>query len=355
MAASLDGTNGLTFNDGTRMGSANSLGMRNRIINGDMRIDQRNNGAAVTVTGFVFTVDRYGAGNNTGTGTISLQQAPLGNAKSLKATATSAITTLTANNNLRVLQQAIESQNIFDLNNKAVTLSFLVETNWSGNLPVAFTNGAGTRSYATDVAVVSGTNAVSVTLTLESNTVATNNNTGGLVLLIGSNNEGDRRAATAGVWGAGNLWVSPNSTQWAKTTGNFINVTEVQLEEGSVATPFERRPIGLELALCQRYCQVYTGIVNQRVGLSGNGGNTSYPTLILKTIMRSTPTLTVSSASHFNIEGLNGGKTAPSSLSANILSPDSVTFLAVTTGITGSGTNLLINSTSGKLTLDSEL
>ena len=129
----------------------------------------------------------------------------------------------------------------------------------------------------------------------------------------------------------------------------------VQLEAGSVATPFEHRQYGQELALCQRYCQVYTGIVNQRVGLSGNGGNTSFPTLILKTIMRSTPTLTVSSASHFSSEGLNGGRTATSSLSANILSPDSVTFEAVTTGITGSGTNLLINSTSGKITLDSEL
>jgi len=136
---------------------------------------------------------------------------------------------------------------------------------------------------------------------------------------------------------------------------NAGTLNTAQLEPGTVATPFERRPIGLELSLCQRYCQVYTGIVNQRVGLSGNGGNTSYPTLILKTTMRSIPTLTVSSASHFIIEGLNGGKTAASSLLADILSPDSVTFEAVTTGITGNGTNLLINSTSGKLTLDSEL
>jgi len=300
--------------------NGSAFALRNRIINGDMRIDQRNNGAAVTVTGFVFTVDRYGAGNNTGTGTISLQQATLGNAKSLKATATSAITTLTANNNIRVLQQVIESQNIFDLNNKAVTLSFLVETNWSGNLAVALTNGAGTRSYATDVAVVSGTNVVSVTLTLESNTVATNNNTSGFVLLIGSNNEGDRRAATAGVWGAGNLWVSPNSTQWAKTTGNFINVTNVQLEEGTVATPFERRPIGVELALCQRYLPAFNSLSTLHTLGAGQAISTASVLIPmnLPVTARVAPTgLILSALAHLTARTATGGS-APLFSSASI-------------------------------------
>ena len=36
-------------------------------------------------------------------------------------------------------------------------------------------------------------------------------------------------------------------------TGGWIEVSDVQLEEGSVATPFEKRPYGLELSLCQRY------------------------------------------------------------------------------------------------------
>ena len=354
MAASLDGTNGLTFNDGTLMGSANSLGMRNRIINGDMRIDQRNAGAAVTVGLNPYLTDRFFSSNETGIGTITAQQLTLGNSRSLRLTATAAITDLT--NQFKGIVQAIESQNCFDLNNKTVTVSFIVETNWTGNLAVAFRNSAATRAYVVNAAVVSGINNVSVTLPFEAATVATNNNLRGLEFFIGANSTNiDRRTATTGAWVAGVFICSTASTNWTTTAGNFINVTNVQLEEGSVATPFERRPIGLELALSQRYCQVYTGIVNQRVGLSGNGGNTSYPTLILKTIMRSTPTLTVSSASHFNIEGLNGGKTATSSLSADVLSPDSVTFEAVTTGITGSGTNLLINSTSGKLTLDSEL
>jgi hypothetical protein len=38
------------------------------------------------------------------------------------------------------------------------------------------------------------------------------------------------------------------------TAGDFLYITDVQLEAGSSATDFERRPIGTELALCQRYC-----------------------------------------------------------------------------------------------------
>jgi hypothetical protein len=37
------------------------------------------------------------------------------------------------------------------------------------------------------------------------------------------------------------------------STNDFVDITGVQLEQGSVATPFEYRPIGTELALCQRY------------------------------------------------------------------------------------------------------
>ena len=252
MAASLDGTNGLTFNDGTLMGSANSLGMRNRIINGDMRIDQRNAGAAVTVGLNPYLTDRFFSSNETGIGTITAQQLTLGNSRSLRLTATAAITDLT--NQFKGIVQAIESQNCFDLNNKTVTVSFIVETNWTGNLAVAFRNSAATRAYVVNAAVVSGINNVSVTLPFEAATVATNNNLRGLEFFIGANSTNiDRRTATTGAWVAGVFICSTASTNWTTTAGNFINVTNVQLEEGSVATPFERRPIGLELALSQRY------------------------------------------------------------------------------------------------------
>jgi len=77
----------------------------------------------------------------------------------------------------------------------------------------------------------------------------------------------------------------------------------VQLEVGSVATPFERRPYGTELALCQRYFQV---IQNTGAGggvAVGDGGfiqlaayNTTeaYGGLLFQQTMRSSPTITLS-------------------------------------------------------------
>lgn len=48
----------------------------------------------------------------------------------------------------------------------------------------------------------------------------------------------------------------------------------VQLELGSRATPFENRPIGLELALCQRYYETSNGVCQVTAGATGFGGNT---------------------------------------------------------------------------------
>ena len=61
MALTYDGTNGITFNDGTQMGTANALGMRNRIINGAMNINQRGWSGTISSNG-TYTLDRLQAG-----------------------------------------------------------------------------------------------------------------------------------------------------------------------------------------------------------------------------------------------------------------------------------------------------
>ena len=53
MSFAVNGTTGITFNDNTNMGTAASLGPRNRIINGNILIDQRNNGTDTFTAGSI--------------------------------------------------------------------------------------------------------------------------------------------------------------------------------------------------------------------------------------------------------------------------------------------------------------
>ena len=272
-------------------------GMRNRVINGAMNIDQRNSGAAVTNPGGA-TLDRFACQNTTGTGTLIAQQSTMtGFGHSLRSTATVAITALTTNLYVRSLLHVIEAQNCFDLNSKTVTVSFKAETNWTGNLAVAIVNSAVNRSYVINVAVVSGINTCVVTLPLEATTVAANDTTVGLGIDIGFCNQATYQTATTGIWQAGNFYTSTTSTQWCTTAGNFVNITQVQLEQGAVATPFEQRPIGVELALCQRYYQIFRShILSSSYAV---GAYASSRTNFEQT-MRTTPTLASVLVSSYN-------------------------------------------------------
>ena len=58
---------------------------------------------------------------------------------------------------------------------------------------------------------------------------------------------------TAGAWANGDLRTVSGAVSVVGTNGATFYITGVQLEAGSIATPFEHRPYGTELALCQRY------------------------------------------------------------------------------------------------------
>jgi hypothetical protein len=82
---------------------------------------------------------------------------------------------------------------------------------------------------------------------------------------------------------------------WIRFDGTLANLNKVQVEEGTVATPFEHRPYGTELALCQRYYQYIddggtwlTGVANGAVSTASSIFNVRIP---LYVPLRSSPTL----------------------------------------------------------------
>jgi len=292
--------------------TADSLrGFRNRIINGDMRIDQRNAGASVTPTDGVYTLDRWRAFANQ-LSKYSVQQnagavtAPVGFNNYLGATSLSAYSV--GASEYFMVSQAIEGFNTADLgwgtaNAQAVTLSFMVRSSLTGTFGGALQNSATNRSYPFSYSIPVANTWTTISITIAGDTTGTwVGATNGIGLLVRfSLGMGSTLSGTAGAWAAGNFYSATGAVSVVGTSGATFYITGVQLEAGSVATAFERRPYGTELALCQRYCRVWTSTA---MGQAISTQLTNSGTLYFPTTMRSAPTL--SGASFTVTTGLTG-------------------------------------------------
>jgi len=339
----LSGSNGITFPDSTDQGTgyANGIGFRNRIINGDMRIDQRNAGAAVTANG-AFPVDRFNVGNSTD-GAYSAQQdssVPAGFTTSVKITTTTADATLTTTQTC-FFTQRIEGTNVADLgfgtaNAKTVTLSFWVRSSLTGTFGGALRNSANDRSYPFTYTISVADTWEQKSITIVGDTSGTwLKDTGiGLRVVFGLG-AGPDASGTAGAWAGANYQSATGAVSVIGTLNATWYVTGVQLEVGSVATPFERRPFGTELALCQRYYQVLASGTNLPLALGGAYTATSvYMVAPFKVSMRSAPTLSATSGTNFYIFYRNGNNDQFNSLTLEAASTEAVE-LSNTTEISG--------------------
>jgi hypothetical protein len=286
-STTLDSSAGLTFSDTSNQSAAASpYVLKNRIINGDMRIDQRNAGASksYSASAITYSVDRFFlfptgaavtgqqvAGTNTGTGYAFRITGATGN---------------TACN----FSQRIENLNTLDLNSATVTISFKAYASTSiSNIQIAaFCGtsansgyGGGNNAFSSIFSLASGLNTISQTITLPS--TASN----GFELAIGFGS------------GIGN--------------GVTVDLSNVQLEIGSTATPFERRLYNQELANCQRYYQRISvnGTTNGAAPLTtgfGTGSSTTTAQFIICPIvtMRTNSSLGVSSQTTMRVwDGVN--------------------------------------------------
>ena len=257
--AILDASGGNTATINSMTPTADSLqGFRNRIINGDMRIDQRNAGAAVSA-GNAYTLDRWAVRTDTGSGNTTQQSTtvPTGFKNSLIVTIGTGASPTSGQRNY--IQQNIEGLNVSDLawgsaSAKTVTLSFWVRSSLTGTFGGALQNSAGDRSYPFTYTISAANTYEYKTVTIAGDTTGTwlTTNGIGIALYIGLG-LGSTFNGTAGAWAAADYRSATGSTNVVATSGATFYITGVQLEVGSVATPFERRDYGRELIMCQRY------------------------------------------------------------------------------------------------------
>jgi hypothetical protein len=226
-------------------------------------------------------------------GAATIQQvtdAPSGFNNSLKVTVTSTDTSLGATQFIDV-QTRIEGFNIADLgwgtaSAKPVTLSFWVRSSLTGTFGGSFTNDSD-RSYPFTYTISSADTWEQKSVTVVGDTTGTwaTNNAKGILVTFGLG-VGSTYSGTAGAWAGSFLLSATGAVNLMATNGATFYITGVQLEAGSVATPFERRDYGRELAMCQRYYEVL-----DLKSLMGTAGGFTVATAYFKTDKRAAPTL----------------------------------------------------------------
>jgi len=250
-------------------------GFRNLIINGAMQVAQRGTSAALTSGNF--TLDRFKTQSallDDLAGTMTQDSdAPSGFGNSLKITTTTAEASIAADEYFYV-SQFIEAQNLQQLgfggsSANSITLSFWVKSSQTGVFGISLytPDNAGIANSTYTINAVSTWEYKTLTFTGDTSR-AINNDTGigmyvNFHLAAGTNlnsdpTDGNFEAYSDAKWAGGHVQngvITTTSATW--------QITGVQLEVGSEATPFEHRPYADELRRCQRYFSVPVDNVNE--------------------------------------------------------------------------------------------
>lgn len=301
---------------GSSIGPGNATRFKNRIINGDMRIDQRNAGASVATSSgtSIYTLDRWLAVYSA-TSKYTVQQnagsvtPPAGFINYLGVTSSSAYSI--GSGDYFYINQRIEGLNVADLgwgtiNAKTVTVSAWVYSSLTGTFGGAIRNSATDRSYAFTYTISSANTWTQISVTIPGDTTGTWLTTNGTGLQIAfSFGVGSTYSTAAGAWTAGNYGSATGATSVVGTNGATWYITGVQLEVGSIATGFEYVDYTTQLAMCQRYFEVistqqYTVLAAYNSGNFLGCGNGSFAVT-----KRTTPTMTGTGTGGWAITGVN--------------------------------------------------
>ena len=281
-----DASGGNTATINTYAPGPGNMQGKNKFINGAFGIDQRNGGAAQTITAaaaLAYTGDRwyaYCTGANV-TGQRVAGTAP--NQYNYQFTGAASVTKIG-------FAQRIEAANSLDLAGSTAVLSVQLAnsllttvtwTAWYANTTDSF----GPLAGLTRTQIATGTFTVTSTLT--------------------------RYSTTISIPGAATTGIEVEFSVGAQTSGTWT-IGTAQLEIGSVATPFERRLIGQELAFCQRYYE--TGGTNSVWSGNTTSGSAYSVTCRFAVVKRAAPTVT---PTEFANSGFGAGDPTVSSTNTN--------------------------------------
>ena len=256
-------TTNLTIN-GNAYPNAGPLSNRNLVINGAMQVAQRGTQVTGVTTDDFRTCDRFKF-TVSGLGTWTVDQStdsPEGFSNSFKATCTTADAS-PASSDYCFIRTRLEGQNLQHLQYglsgaQDITISFWVKSNKTGNASFDIRqedNSSKLWSNTYSISAADTWEHKSFTIPGDTAGVINNDNGAGFQfswwLNSGSTYTG---GSTQTTWAAlTNTNRNPSNLGVGGATSDYFAITGVQLEVGTVATPFEHRSYGDELARCQRY------------------------------------------------------------------------------------------------------
>jgi hypothetical protein len=288
-----------------KLGAGDASIMKNRIINGAITISQYNGTSTVTPTNNQYTIDRWVTSNTAVASKYSVAQstvAPTGFSNSLLITSLSAYTVGAAES--FTVQQYIEGFNTADLgfgtaNAKIVTLSFWVQSSLTGTFGGSIENSPQNRSYPFGYTITAANTWQQVSVTIAGDTTGTwVGATNGIGMQVRfSFGAGSSYQGTANAWVGSDIRTVTGQTSVVGTNGATFYITGVQLEVGSSATGFEYRQYQQELALCQRYYELYYND-SSGFGILNNNFSSNYRGVwYFKVEKRASPTVNLAGSS----------------------------------------------------------
>ena len=349
-------------------------GRRNLIINGAMQVAQRGDSSSVSTTTYGGP-DRWRFAYEGSSSVWTLDHSttsPEGFSNSYKLLCTTADGSQAASSQVAISQR-IEAQNLQQLSYgaseaKSLTLSFWVRSNQTGTYAVHLYSQDGGR-------IIGSTYAISVADTWEYKTITFAGDTGGTI-----NNDNGIGLEVKFFVSAGSTYRATDNTSWgafadgkigygqtvdlADTLNNEWYLTGVQLEVGTVATPFEHISYGEQLALCQRYyfrtLPTPSGEVNMiGAGMQYDAGTDKRCVLEFPVRMRAKPTVNVSNPDEIKYERAGSGLGLLQGLTAARQNPDRTmiysTSAATDDGTAGHGTMFMFTGVNAYIEAIAEL
>jgi hypothetical protein len=355
----------------------NDFGLKNRVINGAMVIDQRNAGASVTPTDGSYSLDRWVAGLSQAS-KFTIQQTPsatetgfatrvaAGFSNYLACTVGASASVTLGASDVFAIHQKIEGFNFADMAwgtsaAKTVTLSFLAYSSVTGTFGGAIVNSANNRSYPFTYSIPTANTWTTISVTIPGDTTgtwigATNGIGAKIWFSLGSGSSG---LNTAGAWVGANSYSATGAVSPITTNSATFYITGVQLEKGSTATSFDYRDYGNELRLCQRYYYLAASGANGQIG-SGYYYSTSQAQIHVKfaVSMRAAPVLSsVTGTGYYKIEPSTGGVDGFNSFTIYLPNTESAMIYNSTeiSGTAGSPGQVYTNNASAFVAFSSEL